>query len=111
MTCDQSCRALSLLLYHSKSILICTFGVGMGLRSIVSYFVALNHGIICSLFGVLGKAVDEIIVIGSGNATAGIDNGSQRTALPPLVWGRFPRLRGKCLQSGQKGGRQGVGEQ
>ena len=76
MTCDQSCRALSLLLYHSKSILICTFGAGMRLRSIVSYFVALNHGKICSLFGVFGKAVDEIIVIGGGNPTAGVNNGS-----------------------------------
>ena len=38
-------------------------------------------GIVCSFFGVFGKAVDEIIVIGSGNATAGIDHCSKRTGI------------------------------
>lgn len=76
----------------------------MRLRSIVSYFVALNHGIIRSLSGVFGKPVNEIIVISGGNAALGVDNGSQCPALPSRVRGRFPRQREKCLQSGQKGG-------
>lgn len=46
----------------------------MRLRSIVSYFVALNHGIIRSLFGVFGKPVNEVIVIGGGNSAAGVDD-------------------------------------
>ena len=81
--------------------------MGMRLRSIVSYFVALNHGIICSLFGVFGKPGNEIIIVSSGYAAAGVNNGRQRTALPSRVRGKFLCQRGKCLQSGQKEGRPG----
>ena len=81
--------------------------MGMRLRSIVSCFVAFNRRMIRSLFGVFGKPGNEIIIVSSGYATAGVNNGSQCSALPSRVRGRFPRQRGKCLQSGQKEERPG----
>ena len=55
--------------------------MGMRLRIIVSYFVSLIHGIIRSFFCVLGKAVNEIIVIGGSDAAAGVNDCCQSAGI------------------------------
>lgn len=92
----------TLLIKHkySRSILIRAFGMGMRLRSIVSYFVALNHGKICSLFGVFGKPGNEIIIVSSGYATAGVDDRCQRAGIIVEVGNGFcQKKKGTALPS------------